>query len=440
MNKWMSREEAFRILGIGRTDDKREIKKAYARLVKQYHPEEYPKEWEIIHDAYETACRSVDLEKAAQKDECYDVKKSIELTAQSKAMPEEKMPGKREPSEEKLPGKRKASEEKIPGKQEPSEEEIPGKREPSEEKLPRKWKRSEKSIAESMEAIREKMAPTGEKSPEEEIRKLFQEVEQLSKEQLRQNEEERRKALAKVLERWKSISAKRKIDQKEWESFFWDEEILPLISTKEFLYSLGDTVSRRSIDKETCLFLSEQIRRIEQYSRENNIVLKNEREDPVGYAKSKVRCAYKAKNTLKDASANFSAIGRTFVCFMIIALVFGGILPSLSSKKEAKQRRQEEQIAKWQEEFLRLKDYEKMNNILDGLEGYESEKIVYIGDTREKLISLYGEPDMIQESIVNEGCEEAIYYRSGGGNLKYILDGDLIVGIRYEGGEEDSHR
>lgn len=51
----MYRDEAFRVLGISPTENTKEIKKAYAALVKKYHPEEHPVEWKKIHDAYEIA-------------------------------------------------------------------------------------------------------------------------------------------------------------------------------------------------------------------------------------------------------------------------------------------------------------------------------------------------------------------------------------------------
>lgn len=51
----MIRREAFQILGIEPTEDKKIIKKAYAKLVKQYHPEEQPVEWQKVRDAYEIA-------------------------------------------------------------------------------------------------------------------------------------------------------------------------------------------------------------------------------------------------------------------------------------------------------------------------------------------------------------------------------------------------
>ena len=35
----------YEILGVDRNADTKTIKKAYAKLVKQYHPEEHPEEW-----------------------------------------------------------------------------------------------------------------------------------------------------------------------------------------------------------------------------------------------------------------------------------------------------------------------------------------------------------------------------------------------------------
>lgn len=56
----MAVEEIFGLLEMEPTDDKRAIKKAYARLVRQYHPEEYPEKWKEIHDAYVAALDMAD--------------------------------------------------------------------------------------------------------------------------------------------------------------------------------------------------------------------------------------------------------------------------------------------------------------------------------------------------------------------------------------------
>lgn len=46
---------AFDTLGLEMTKDRKRIKRAYSALVKEYHPEEHPDEWEIIHKAYQAA-------------------------------------------------------------------------------------------------------------------------------------------------------------------------------------------------------------------------------------------------------------------------------------------------------------------------------------------------------------------------------------------------
>ncbi len=69
-------ENVFQILEIEPTNDKKEIRKAYAGLVKRYHPEEFPEEWKKIHNAYEQALKMaehvqppVSAEPPAQKKE-----------------------------------------------------------------------------------------------------------------------------------------------------------------------------------------------------------------------------------------------------------------------------------------------------------------------------------------------------------------------------------
>ncbi len=51
----MTIQQAFEILEIEITQEQIAIKRAYAQLVKKYHPEEYPDEWKRVHDAYEYA-------------------------------------------------------------------------------------------------------------------------------------------------------------------------------------------------------------------------------------------------------------------------------------------------------------------------------------------------------------------------------------------------
>lgn len=48
-------QDIWKILGIEPTTEKKKIKKAYAEMVKIYHPEEHPKEYKELRDAYQLA-------------------------------------------------------------------------------------------------------------------------------------------------------------------------------------------------------------------------------------------------------------------------------------------------------------------------------------------------------------------------------------------------
>ena len=47
--------EAFKILEIDPTDDKKKIKIAYSKMLKKYHPEDFPEMFTRINEAYEIA-------------------------------------------------------------------------------------------------------------------------------------------------------------------------------------------------------------------------------------------------------------------------------------------------------------------------------------------------------------------------------------------------
>lgn len=51
----MDIKEAFEILSIEPTNDRAAIKSAYAKILKKYHPEEYPEKFIIFREAYKTA-------------------------------------------------------------------------------------------------------------------------------------------------------------------------------------------------------------------------------------------------------------------------------------------------------------------------------------------------------------------------------------------------
>lgn len=72
---------AWEILGIQPTSDKKEIKKAYARLLKQYHPEENPEEFKQIQAAYQQCLHS------DQEIESVSYEQNVESKQDIKAQP-----------------------------------------------------------------------------------------------------------------------------------------------------------------------------------------------------------------------------------------------------------------------------------------------------------------------------------------------------------------
>lgn len=59
-NGKMRIEEAWSILQLSPTDSKREIKRAYAKLAAQCHPEDAPEEFERLNAAYQCVCKAAD--------------------------------------------------------------------------------------------------------------------------------------------------------------------------------------------------------------------------------------------------------------------------------------------------------------------------------------------------------------------------------------------
>lgn len=67
----------WEVLGIEPTSDKKEIKKAYARLLKQYHPEENPEEFKQIQAAYQQCLRPDQEVESVSYEQNVDIKQDI---------------------------------------------------------------------------------------------------------------------------------------------------------------------------------------------------------------------------------------------------------------------------------------------------------------------------------------------------------------------------
>ena len=174
--------DSYEILGIDRDADTKTIKKAYAALVKQYHPEEYPEEWQKIHDAYEYAMGLVSDRKR---------------------------------------------------------------------KLVRTPEREEQA---------ENLTET-----DSELENLFNDVERLADEQREDEERTRERRLNLAMSIVRRMTEKKKLRIEEWRAFFSLNEILPIISQREFLRGMGDCLTSKKIDDELYAYLMKQLDEIVDY-------------------------------------------------------------------------------------------------------------------------------------------------------------------------------
>ena len=79
---------AWEVLEIEPTSDKKEIKKAYARLLKQFHPEENPEEFKQIQAAYQQCLhQDQEIESASFEQNKQDIKTQTISTKEDTIIP-----------------------------------------------------------------------------------------------------------------------------------------------------------------------------------------------------------------------------------------------------------------------------------------------------------------------------------------------------------------
>lgn len=249
----MNGKYVFQVLEIEPTDDIKEIKKAYARMVKKYHPEEYPEKWKEIHDAYEAALK---IAKQGQRIE------TVFHVKESRLPPE-------------------VISEKAEEKQE-NHQHTPVIK--TEEKA-------------EIEETTELQYEVEQETPEDKsLISMFENIEDLSQEQQDQNRREKalkQRILREKLEDFKEMAVEKKFDGDAWENYFNQEDILPIISQKEFLFQMGNFFLYKKINRKKYKFLMKQLARIEEYHEEHNITFSDDEPDPIEHADSRIWEAYR---------------------------------------------------------------------------------------------------------------------------------------------------
>lgn len=86
----MDELKAYEVLGLERGASREEIKEAYVRLSKEYHPEEYPEEFQQIHEAYRLLGRAARTTRRSEalRDEDTDTVKWVEVESDIREKPQ----------------------------------------------------------------------------------------------------------------------------------------------------------------------------------------------------------------------------------------------------------------------------------------------------------------------------------------------------------------
>lgn len=248
----------YEILNIDRDADVKTIKKAYAKLVKQYHPEDNPEEWKRIHDAYEQA-----MQLASGK------KQKVDMPSES---PEQELTSLVNFSEQ---------------------GETPST--PIETSEP---KAQPRSLSEEQQ---------------NELDNIFGDVEKVVHEQQEKKEKSDQEKIARELQTIKQLARKRRLRLvNEWEDFFSRRNLLPIISQREFLLGMGECLKYKTIDDNVYIYLSEQLERITDYLKKNSANLREPESsmDAVRYVRDK----------LKSGNNKFGKIRR--IAIMILFILF----------------------------------------------------------------------------------------------------------------------
>lgn len=329
----------YDILGIDRGADKKTIKRAYAELVKRYHPEEQPEEWKRIHDAYEQAMEQVSAKK-----------QKVSVLVSHEAAEQEKN----------LTNQVNASEEKevlhTPTGT-PEQKEAPN----VPVGMPEQKQAPNAPIGTPAPKIRQEV-------PETEAEDIFGDVDEIAGRQREQEESAAKEKLESAIREMRQLIWDNKFQKKEWKKFFEREDLLPVISQKKFLRELGDCFELKQIDLDLYSYLNEQLEAIAEYIKEYNTDLTRSRDlAAVKYAKAKVRLAHKRYAKMREEQkekfwGNW-AVPIALVLMFIIGMIY---LNNEEQRKEEEQQRQEV-ITEWQDELMRQNAEESQKQAQDML-------------------------------------------------------------------------
>lgn len=347
--------DIYQVLGISPTRDKKIIRKAYAGLIRKYHPEEHPEKWKEIHDAYTMAMQRADEDQP--------------LHEEQKLHREEQKP--------------QQQEQKPQGK--------------------------------NAEVRRKSENRKGEtKQPEED---LFGNLEELSETAKKEQQEERQRQLKAAIEQLNTLCEPKKLQFLQWQEFFGKEEYQWAVRQGEFLYELANRLRGHVMGRRLYRFLIDQIQTIENYNRSvNEIPKKQGAYDAYRMVRMELETGYRRAVRIKINRAGvhawFSRVIKSIICdmkalmphFRLLLIEFGVvilimILICIDTSYEVKQTVDRDPVEEDYENIFPDQMTENILKMLDLMNTDQKTELLKMGEPIADGIYVLGNEEQVRLGI-----------------------------------------
>ena len=375
--------DIYQVLGISPTRDKKIIRKAYAGLIRKYHPEEHPEKWKEIHDAYTMAMQRADEDQTLHEEQKSEQEEQKPQHEEQKPQREEQKPEQEEQKPQHEEQKPEQEEQKPEQEEQKPQEEAVGVHRKSESKWP---------------------------EPEED---LFGNLEELSETAKKEQQEERQRQLKAAIEQLNTLCEPKKLQFLQWQEFFGKEEYQWAVRQGEFLYELANRLRGHVMGRRLYRFLIDQIQTIENYNRSvNEIPKKQGAYDAYRMVRMELETGYRRAVRIKINRAGvhawFSRVIKSIICdmkalmphFRLLLIEFGVvilimILICIDTSYEVKQTVDKDPV---EEDYENIFPDQMTGNILKMLDLMNTEQ-------KTELLKM-GEP--IADGIYVLGNEEQV--------------------------------
>lgn len=362
--------DIYQVLGISPTRDKKIIRKAYAGLIRKYHPEEYPEKWKEIHDAYTIAMQRADQEE-------------VPAVSISKPKNEEQRPQREE--------QKPQHEEQTPQQQEQN----------PQEKNAEVRRKSENRKGET-------------KQPEED---LFGNLEKLTETAKKEQQEERQRQLKTAIEQLNTLCEPKKLQFLQWQEFFGKEEYQWAVRQGEFLYELANRLRGHVMGRRLYRFLLDQIQTIENYNRSvNEIPKKQGAYDAYRMVRMELETGYRRAVRIKinrvGVHAWFSRVIKSIICdmkalmphFRLLLIEFGVvilimILICIDTSYEVKQTVDRDPVEEYYENIFPDQMTENILKMLDLMNTDQKTELLKMGEPIADGIYVLGNEEQVRLGI-----------------------------------------